>query len=416
MKIAIVSQYYAPEAIRIPDTLARGLRARGHEVRVITGYPNYPDGKVFSGYHQRRNFVEKIDGVPVRRVPMFVSHSYNPLSRIVNYISFGISAAAAGRWVRRADVVYVYATQMTPAIGPSIWRVLFRAPFVMHIQDLWPESITGSSMVGNGLVKRGIGAILNPWLRYLYRSAAATVAIAPSMNRMLVERGVPSDRIHTVLNWAAGEVESEKRERVQPKTSMVTAIYAGNLGDHQALDTLIHAANEVKSITNLRVVIVGSGVAEERLRELATSLDAHNVTFRGRVAPENMGEIHSASDFQIVSLTDLPIFDGTIPSKLQASLSQGIPVITAVRGDVKELVRSNELGIACDPEDVQQLASALETASSMSPELRLEMGRSARRFYEATMSIDSGVSKIESILLAAAAPRGSDAAETKIWR
>jgi len=397
VRIAIVTQYYAPEAIRIPDTLARALAAKGHQVRVITGHPNYPDGEIFPGYKQRWNSVERIDGVQVRRVPLFISHSYNPIARFTNYLSFAGSAALFRGWVKNADVVYVYATQMTPAIGPSIWNAIFRTPYVLHIQDLWPESVTGSSMVGGGAPKRLIGAVLNPWLRYLYRTAAATIAIAPTMSRMLIERGVPAERMHTVFNWSA--TENHAAAHVEPEErDFVSIVYAGNLGDHQGLDAVVTAANAVKHIENLRVTIVGSGVAEKRLRALASDLDAHNVEFLGRVSPEEMGKVHGMSDFQIVSLRDIEIFNGTIPSKLQASLEQGIPVITAVRGDVKSLVVDNGLGFACDPEDPEQLAAAFAKAAALSNEDRLTMGSTAKQFYNHTMSMASGVSSIEKIL------------------
>ena len=398
MKIAIVSQYYAPEAIRIPDTLARGLAARGHEVRVITGYPNYPDGNLFPGYRHRLPTTEWVDGIKVRRVPMVISHSYNPIARFANYLTFAWSAAVARGFVRSADVVYVYATQMTPAIGPSVWRALFGTPYVLHIQDLWPESVTDSSMVGAGVTKRILSGILNPWLRFLYRTASATIAIAPSMSRMLSSRGVPADRLHTVLNWDASE-DPLAAPRVAPvDTGKVSIVYAGNLGDHQSLDTVIRAANAVKHLDHVVVTIVGSGVAEERLRALALELDAHNVNFKGRVAPEGMEVIHAQSDFQVVSLKDRPIFEGTIPSKMQASLSHGIPVITAIRGDVQDMVLNNSIGYACDPEDVDQLAQAFTDAGSTDAAQRSEMGRNAREYYRSTMSIDSGVGAIEKIL------------------
>ena len=401
MKIAIVSQYYTPEAIRIPDTLARGLTARGHEVRVITGYPNYPDGSLFPGYSQKWRTTELVDGIAVRRVPMVISHSYNPVARFANYLTFAWSAAVARGFVRSADVVYVYATQMTPAIGPSVWRALFGTPYVLHIQDLWPESVTDSSMVGAGPAKQVLNGILNPWLRFLYRTASATIAIAPSMARMLSTRGVPVDRLYTVLNWDASE-DPRAAMRVEPADSrQVSIVYAGNLGDHQSLDTVIRAANAVKHLDYVTVTIVGSGVAEERLRSLALELGAHNVNFKGRVAPEDMEIIHAQSDFQIVSLKDRPIFEGTIPSKMQASLSHGIPVITAIRGDVKDMVLSNGIGFACDPEDIDQLAQAFTDAGLTDATQRSEMGRNAREYYRSTMSIESGVGAIEKILMEA---------------
>lgn len=400
MRIAIVTQYYAPEVIRIPDTLARSLVERGHSVRVLTGFPNYPDGTIFPGYRQRLRDTSTQKGVRVRRVPLYISHSYNPVARLANYLSFAASAALNYNWIRHADVVYVYATQMTPAIGPSIWWKLFKVPFVMHVQDLWPESITGSSMVKARLGKRLVGGVLRPWLRHLYRNATATIAIAPTMAVMLEERGVPAERLHTVLNWSADEGQSPDPRVPSAPRAGTTIVYAGNLGDHQALDSVVEAANRVKHIDGLRILIVGSGVAETRLRELARRIDAHNVEFLGRVIPEEMGAIHSRSDFQIISLRDADIFHGTIPSKLQASLSHGIPVITAVAGDVKRIVEENTVGFACDPDAVDQLASAFQQAAGLDDAVRIRMGNRAREYYEQTMSIKHGVDRIEEILAA----------------
>lgn len=397
MRIAIVSQYYAPEAIRIPDSLATSLAALGHDVRVITGFPNYPSGRIFEGYRMTLNSVTHEPGVSIRRVPLYISHSYNPLARLINYATFALSSAMAGAWVRHADVVYVYATQMTPAFGPSLWRWIYRLPFVLHIQDLWPESVTGSSMVGNSLAKRAISAALRPWLRFLYRTAAATIAIAPTMSSMLVARGVPPDRISTVLNWATTEFPPEEAlARSGPSSTVVT--YAGNFGDHQDLATVLRAAGLVGDVPGLTVRLVGSGVAEPELRNLALELGLSNVEFVGRVPPEKMAEIHRQSDFQLVTLRDLEIFKGTIPSKLQAALCAGKPVITAVAGDVQTIVEENHLGIACAPGDVDSLAFALRSAAAMTEEQRRDTGERARAFYDANMARSHGVERIEQIL------------------
>lgn len=398
MRIAIVSQYYAPESIRIPDSLATTLGSRGHDVRVITGFPNYPNGRLFDGYAMSLRSVAREAGVTVRRVPLYISHSYNPVARLINYATFALSSALAGHWVRNADVVYVYATQMTPAFGPSIWRWLYRLPFVLHIQDLWPESVTGSSMVGNSFAKRAISLALQPWLRFLYRNAAATIAIAPTMSAMLVERGVPADRIATVYNWATGEPTKDEPSASRADASSTVVTYAGNFGDHQDLPTVLHAAKLVSDVPNLTIRLVGSGVAEPALRALAAELELENVEFIGRVPLEHMAEIHRESDFQLVTLRDLDIFRGTIPSKLQAALSVGKPVITAVAGDVRTIVEDNGVGIACEPSDPDQLAAALRTAASMSQEQRRDLSDRARSYYGANMDRELAVERIERIL------------------
>lgn len=409
MRIAIVSQYYAPESIRIPDSLATALAARGHDVRVITGFPNYPSGQLFDGYRMSLRSVAHRAGVTIRRVPLYISHSYNPVARLVNYATFALSSSLAGHWVRNADVVYVYATQMTPAFGPSIWRWLYRLPYVLHIQDLWPESITGSSMVGTSTAKRVISIALHPWLRSLYRTAAATIAIAPTMTAMLVERGVPADRIATVYNWSTSDSSAEEPGTDRADASSTVVTYAGNFGDHQDLPTVLRAAKLVSDVPGLIIRLVGSGVAESALRALAVELELENVEFVGRVPHERMSEIHRASDFQLVTLKDLEIFRGTIPSKLQAALSAGKPVITAVAGDVRAIVEENGTGIACGPSDPEQLAAALRAAASMSREQRWEMGDRARHFYEANMDRDLAVGRIEQILRSVSRSKGRGA-------
>jgi glycosyltransferase involved in cell wall biosynthesis len=400
VKIAIVSQYYTPESIRIPDSLLVALIARGHEVRVITGYPNYPSGKLFDGYRMRRHDVGFVGGVEVRRVPLYISHSYNPIARLLNYATFACSAALCGKWIRNADVVYVYATQMTPAFGPSVWRWMYRIPDVMHIQDLWPESVTGSSMAGGSFARRAISAVLKPWLTYLYQTAAATIAIAPTMARMLVERGVREDRVSVVYNWATPEVAKEAPPELSLTVSpTTTVVYAGNFEDHQDLDNLLRAALIVHDVPGLRFELVGSGVAEAALKQLANDLGLANVEFVGRVSSEEMERVHRRSDFQFVSLLDLEIFKGTIPSKLQAALCAGKPVITAISGDVETLVRDNAIGLACAPGMPDELALSFRRAAQLSNTERHAMGERARAFYEQNMAMELGVNRIEKVLV-----------------
>ena len=269
MKIVIVAQYYPPEPVPIPHALAHELANRGHQVRVITAYPNYPQGRLYDGFVQRAVHVENDGSVRVRRVPIFVSHSNNALGRVANYLSYGLGVLFAGGFARGADIVYVYATQMSAAIAPTWWQVRRKIPFILHVQDLWPESITGSSMV-NRRVIRLISAVLSPWLRSTYRRAAATIAIAPTMSRLLEERGAPSDRLHTVFNWADEREIGPVNAELTPGKGM-NLLYAGNLGELQDLETVVRAAGQVSDIPGLVVHIVGSGIAEARLLEIVRS-------------------------------------------------------------------------------------------------------------------------------------------------
>ena len=402
MKIGIVSQYYKPEEAKIPNGLAQELVRRGHSVRVVTGYPNYPGGRIFPGFKQRLVMREMDGKVAVRRVPLFISHSDNAMGRIANYLSFGFSVLTAPPFLRSADVIYVYATQMTAAIAPQIWNGFSRQPYVLHVQDLWPESITGSQMVKSSIQRRLVDAMLNPWLRAAYRKAAALIAIAPTMGGLLNQRGAEKSKTFTVLNWADEDaldspagIDAEERE-----LGGVTVVYAGSFGHLQDLQTAIAAARLVSDLPDFRLVLVGAGIAEQDLRRAAEGL--HNVEFRSRVPISKMGGIYQLSDFQLVMLRNLPIFHGTVPSKLQGSLAAGVPVISTVPGDTADLVTNGRVGIVARPEDADSLAVAFREAHSMSPQLRQEMAQRANKFYQETMSMRVGVDRIEEILRDAA--------------
>jgi colanic acid biosynthesis glycosyl transferase WcaI len=323
---------------------------------------------------------------------------------LLNYASFSLSTLAAGAFARDADVVYVYATQMTAAIAPSWWFRLFKLPFVLHIQDLWPESITGSSMVRKGTVSRAIDALLTPWLKGMYRRSAATIAIAPGMSELLVERGVQRDKAHTVFNWAPGSLAGSTRDHV--RDGGLRLMYAGNIGEMQDLETVVRAMALLADLEGLELEVVGSGVAEPAVRALSEQLGLGNVHFHGRVPREQMAPLYDSSDFQLVTLADLPIFRVTVPSKLQSSLASGTPVITTVGGDVADLVTSHSVGLTSPAGDAQSLADTIRGAYLMGDADRRAMGERAAKFYEETMTIDIGIDRIERIL--------ADAAGTKI--
>jgi len=151
MKIGIVTQWYPPEPAFIPASLATELVARGHQVRVLTGFPNYPSGKLYPGYRQRWQHVETLDGVTVRRVPLYLSHDSSGMRRAANYLSYGLSSSLAGmRFLAGSDVVYVYLTPATAFMAAAVLKKLDRVPVVIHVQDVWPESVTESSMAPSG--------------------------------------------------------------------------------------------------------------------------------------------------------------------------------------------------------------------------------------------------------------------------
>lgn len=401
MRIAVVTQYYAPEDARIPTTVARELSRRGHEVCVVTAFPSYPLGRIYDGYRQRFGHTEWDGAVRVRRVRSILAHSPNPVTRMMNYLSFALSSAFARKEARSADVVYVYATQMTAAFGPVFWRILGGAPYLLHVQDLWPESVTQSSLVRQGLLARVMAAVMTPFLRFAYRRAAGIVAIAPTMKEVLLQRGANEMKTIVVLNWA-DETSLPTSSIPAARTHQTHIVYAGNIGPMQELEVAVAAAAKVADLEGFKLTIVGSGLAEESLHEAVKASGANNVRIEGRIPKELMGELYLQSDFQLITLKDLPIFRGTVPSKFSASLEAGIPVITNVAGDVASMVSAQRLGLSCAPGSVDALATAFRAAHNMSTQERKRTRERCRRFYLDSMSKDRGMDLIESALQLAA--------------
>jgi len=401
MKIAVISHYYPPDkAGDIPRTIARSMSGRGHDVRVLTTFPHYARGRIANGYRQSFSHIESDGEVKVRRVPIIPSHSRNAIGRIANYLSFPASARLFSKWLSDVDVIFVHGTPATPAEVARSLAARKSIPFVFCVQDIWPESVTESGFLPRPILnqmKKGI----DRWLGSVYAQASAVIAIAPSARELLIERGVPRSRAHLIYNWSA-----KPKEFNRPNTDGLSLLYAGNLGDFQDLETVVKAIRIVSHLDNLKLTVAGSGVSEAKLKRLVADLGLEDqVVFLGQVEKSNMGKVYSAADFQIIPLKNIDIFAGTIPSKFQAGLAYGVPVITTVKGDVSNLVESNRLGFTANPEDPNDLARAFAAAYETSPEERAGFSQRCLKFVEDNFTEERAMDRIEELLIAAAASR-----------
>jgi glycosyltransferase involved in cell wall biosynthesis len=407
VRIGIVTQWYPPEPNHITGELAGELAARGHEVRVLTTFPNYPDGRVYPGYRQRWNDSTTTGNITVRRVPVYPSHDGFAMRRAANFLSFAAtSSLAATRYLASVDAVYVYHPPATAFAAAAVARLVGRAPIVLHVQDMWPESVTASSMTPPGYRGRLLDRTLTATMRRLYRTASAIAVISPSMAELLVERGADPDKLRVVLNWT-----DEQLFRPVPATASAraaighrgrcTVMFAGNIGPFQRIGTAIRAA--VATHGQVDLVIVGSGLEEPAARRLADGLGASNIRFLGWKPPEQMAALYAAADYQLICLRDLPGLRGTVPSKLQAAFACGAPVIVSAGGDAARIVESAGAGFTCPPEDAAALAERFAAVATLSPESRTEMARRAQRTYQERMSLRTGADQIEDLLLKASA-------------
>lgn len=374
---------------------AQALMAQGYTVEVLTGFPNYPGGKVYPGYRVRLWQREEMAGIRVTRVALYPSHDQSSLRRILNYLSFALSCLLLGPWlVGKADVIYVY---NLVTLGPAaFWlRFLFGAKVLLDVQDLWPESVTNSGMLPGGVGKRLLAAICNG----VYRRADWLVVLSPGFKQELVRRGIPPERIEVIYNWVdeAAQKPASRDEVLAEGLGLngcFNILFAGTMGVMQGLDTVLAAAQLCQqTVPQAQFVFVGGGVDRPRLEADATRMGLSNVRFLPRQEPEAMGPLYALADALLVHLKDDPLFRITIPSKTQAYLYMGRPIIMAMQGDAAELVEQSEAGLLCPPQDPEALATAVVQLVALSPGVREQMGRNGAAFYAETLAMEIGVAR-----------------------
>ncbi|WP_320065381.1 glycosyltransferase family 4 protein [Micromonospora sp. RTGN7] len=406
MRIGLVTQWYPPESIFITENLATELVARGHEVKVLTTYPSYPLGRVYPGYRQRWNDRTRTGNLTVRRVPSYPSHDRSPVRRAASYFSFGATSAVAGvRYLADVDVTYVYHPPPTSVAPAAVGRLLRGTPAVLHIQDPWPESVLHSGMAPQGHAGRLLDRAVAGAMRRIYRSVTAIAVISPAMAELVIERGADPDKVRVVWNWTDDVLfrpvpATDAARAAIGHTGRCTIMFAGNMGLLQRIETAVRAAAATRDLVDL--VLIGSGMQEESARRLAAELGADNVRFLTRRPPEQMAELYAAAEYQLICLRDAAGLRGTVPSKLQAALACGRPVIVSAGGDAARLVSSARLGFTCPPEDWRALADRFVAAATQPVAERRAMAERAREVYLDRMSLPVGVDQLEDILTKAA--------------
>jgi glycosyltransferase involved in cell wall biosynthesis len=347
----------------------------------LTGFPNYPSGNLYPGYRVRFRRRETINGVPVIRAPLYPSHDNSGMKRVANYLSFAMSASVSGRLLPfRPDVIHVYHPPLT--VGGAGWLLgrLWRTPFTIEIQDLWPETLAATGMVRSPAVLGAVGR----FAKFLYRRAAAIRVISPGFRRNLVEKGVPENKIRTISNW----VDNDFYKPLEPDRAMAdrfglsgrfNLMFAGNIGLAQGLDLIVEAADAVKDLADVQFVFVGDGADLPRIKELASQRGLSNVVFLGRHPPDAMPQFFAMADGLIVNLRDDPLFRITIPHKILTYLASGKPILAAVAGDPADVVERAEAGLISPPGDAAALAASVRRLHAMSLEERKRMGENGRR-------------------------------------
>jgi glycosyltransferase involved in cell wall biosynthesis len=389
LKVLVLTQYFWPESFRINE-LVRSLRGNGCDVTVLAGQPNYPEGKVFTGYRAlsvRRQIHP--EGYTVFRVPLVPRGKASGVRLAANYLSFAAAASLLGPWLLRGkpfDVVFVYApSPITQAIPGVVLKHVKGAALVTWVQDLWPESLASTGFVKNQTVLRLVGSMV----KWLYRQHDLLLGQSRSFADSLRQSapGVPVEYFPNPGEASFDETAEPAREtlRLEPGFNVV---FAGNLGKVQSLGTVLDAAELMRKHQHVRFVLVGSGSQTDWLRSEIARRDLTNVVLAGRFPAEDMPAILRQASVLLVSLIRSEIMSQTIPAKVQAYLAAGKPVIASLDGEGASVIRESGAGIAVPAEDAAALATAVTTLYDASQDERDRMGEAGRSWYRTHFSPD----------------------------
>jgi glycosyltransferase involved in cell wall biosynthesis len=384
LKIAVYTHYFTPEvgapSIRLHD-LGREWIKLGHEVQVITGFPNHPQGRLYPGYRGGLYGHEVLDGVEVHRHWTFITPNHGLFKRTLGHLSFLPGALlVSNRRLERPDVV-IGSSPTFPVAGAAAWTARARrVPFVMEVRDLWPAVFTELGVTRNQTLVRWLEKIeLN-----LYERAGRVVTVTESFRQNLLSRGVPAEKVSTIPNgadldyWAPREAPHELRRRLGLEGKFVV-LYIGTHGISQALGSVLRSAELLRDRKDIHFLFVGDGAEKAELVKLANAGGLSNVTFLDSVGKAEVREYYSLGDVCLLPLRDIPLFDGFIPSKMFEMMAMGRPVIGAVRGEAAAILERSGAAEVVPPEDSAGIVGAV-AALSGDHERRLVMGDAGRRF------------------------------------
>lgn len=343
----------------------------GHKVTIITGVPNFPEGKVYDGYKNRWYSKESLDGIEVRRVKTYITANEGFLKRILDFMSFMVMGFLAGLFVKKPDVIIGTSPQFFTAVGAwALAAVRFR-PFVFELRDIWPASITTV-----GAMKKGTIIKLLEYLEvFLYKRAALIISVTESFKAELISLGIDKSKIKIVLNGVdinRYRPFSDKDEEFSSRHDLQDKFVVGYIGTHgmaHGLENVVKAAEKLKANNEIVFIFVGGGSERQNIEKLVKDKKLNNIRMLEKQPKENMPAIWSLCDLSLVPLIDKPLFKTVIPSKIFECMGMGLPILmSAPKGEATEIVNKTNSGYWVEPESSSKLAEEILKIKNSSSE------------------------------------------------
>ncbi|WP_283183669.1 glycosyltransferase family 4 protein [Pseudomonas svalbardensis] len=385
MRILVVSQYFWPESFIIND-LVRNLSAQGHVVKVLTGKPNYPDGVVFAGYRASGYVEEDYESkARVCRAPLRPRGASGAKNLLLNYLSFivnGLKFYPAAVKGEAYDAIFMFAPSPITSVIPAIylkWKL--NSHLAVWVQDLWPESLSATGFIKNKLALRVVG-----WMVKGIYAFVDTLLVQSRAFRQPVARYANSDKIVYYPNSYQDVLGSLQEPQIPAPLlaeldNHFCLVFAGNLGTAQSVETLVEVADKLRHLPALRIVLVGSGSMLSWLETQKQSRGLDNLVLAGRFPVTEMPHFFSRAAGLLVTLKQDEAFSYTIPSKVQAYLAAGRPIIAALDGEGASVIQEARAGLTTPAEDAEGMATCIEQLFHMSSDERESLGISGREYY-----------------------------------
>jgi glycosyltransferase involved in cell wall biosynthesis len=393
MKILVVCQYYYPEPFRISD-ICEALVHKGHKVTVLTGLPNYPEGRVLDDYRHGKKRFELLNGVNIIRC-YEIGRGKDRFKLFLNYFSYAISATWKMLFLKgEYDVVFIF--QLSPimmAIPGIIYKKKHKKKILLYCQDLWPGSLEAGGVKKDTIIYN----IFFKVSKWIYGSADLII-VTSSMFKDYFKNilKINTEFIKYLPQYAEDLFTQSVKMQKNNKAEKYNFVFAGNIGEIQSVETIIKAANELKNHSNITFHIIGYGSKFDECKQFSDRLGLKNVLFYGRRPIEEMPEYYSTADAMLVTLKDNKFLSYTLPAKVQSYMAAGKPIIGSIDGETKRVIEDANCGFCCQAEDYKGLAEII--LKFCMSENKEQMALNAKKYYDKNFSKGHFLATLEQAL------------------
>jgi glycosyltransferase involved in cell wall biosynthesis len=401
MKVLIWTQYFWPENFAINE-VAEELVAQGVEVIVLTGKPNYPSGKIQTGYTIRGLVREMYGDIRVLRIPLIPRNNGSALHLALNYLSFVASGFLFAPYALRSekfDAILVYAPSPLIQALPAIFlSSIKRTPIALWVQDLWPDALKATGYVTKSILLELVGSVVN----LIYKTVDLILIQSEAFRIPIENRSGKPDRIKYHPNSVA--VQNMKTVNFDSIAGTLgelenhfSVVFAGNIGKAQACHVILEAARRIAD-TRIKFFLIGDGSMAATLANEVIKSGLSNVVFIDRIASDLMPEIFSRASALLVTLARDAQLSRTVPSKLMAYLAAAKPIVACTDGETAKIVLASGGGLICRAEDSSQLAEVILKLRAMPIDEQKDLGCNARKYFEENFSLESKTRELVKML------------------